>query len=132
MPSKVTCNDPSGRVMVASVATATPAPATTCGVGTVSGGHAEEHDPVHVVLPVPSGANRYSVNPDWSTRMVPSAPAGAAETMGVALRALAVRCLSTVEVEGDALELQAAASNAVAPNDPITTQGRIPRDRRRC
>jgi hypothetical protein len=58
MPLNVTWSDPSGRMMVASADAVTPAPAVTCAVGTVSGGHSEAQAPVQVVFPVPSGVNR--------------------------------------------------------------------------
>lgn len=127
MPSKVTWREPSDRLTVASADEVTPGPPLTCDVATVNGGHVAAHAPVHVGLPVPSGEYRYRVNPDRSTKIVPSAPAGAVDTTAVVVRELAVFGFRTGEVGDEALELHAVATTATRASDPITVHSRTDR-----
>jgi hypothetical protein len=57
---KVTCSTPPDRVTVPRSEEVTPEIPVTCTVPamTVRGGHTAAHEPVHVGLPVPSGAKR--------------------------------------------------------------------------
>ncbi len=101
------------------------APAWVVPDGSVSGGHAVAHSPVQVVLPVPSGVYRYSVCPDWSTRIIPSVGLLAVFTVTVADVARVGEPALVVAVVA-ALEPQAEAIRSSAPSEPPTSH----RDRR--
>ena len=74
IPPYVTCVPPSGREIVPSLLALTPLPAVAelTPAGRSRGGHIVAHESVHMIVPLLSDANSYSVNPFESTSTVPA------------------------------------------------------------
>ena len=118
----VTWSTPFERATVPRSADVTPEPAAGAvePAGTVKGGHAVAHAPVHVVAPVPSGAYRLTVAPVLDTSTTPWVAALDAsttpETGAVFDEEFEVAAVDAVvdAVDDELLESQAASGTRAA------------------